>query len=132
MFTPPAYAEDVLASPTTVSGIATPVRAEERPARPGVLTALYASYGVLQAYDVYSTRQALAHGGREANPMLQDVAGHTGALMAVKAGVGLSTIAAAERLWKTNKAAAIGVMIAGNGVAAMVAAHNTRSLSQRR
>src|SRR5688572_14255831 len=73
---------------------------------PMVLPALYASYAALQAYDVYSTRQGLARGAREANPLMQGVAGNTSAMVAMKAGVGVATIMAAERLWKTNKTAA--------------------------
>ena len=100
--------------------------------RPAVLPALYASYAALQAFDVYSTKQALARGAREANPLMQSVVGNTGAFVAMKVGVGVATIVAAERLWKTNKAAASGVMIAGNSVAAMVAARNARTLGQLR
>lgn len=43
--------------------------------RPIVLPVLYASYAALQAYDVYSTRQGLARGAREANPLMKGVAG---------------------------------------------------------
>jgi hypothetical protein len=100
--------------------------------RPALLPMLYVSYAALQAYDVYSTRQALARGAREANPLMQGVVGNTGAFVAMKAGVAVATIAAAEKLWKTNKPAAIGVMIAGNSVAAIVAARNTRTLGQLR
>jgi hypothetical protein len=132
MFALPAYAEDDVVVPITVTGIAAPVKVAQGLARPGVLTALYASYGALQAYDVYSTRQALARGAREANPLMTGVAGNTGAFVALKAGVAIATIAAAERLWKTNKPAAIGVMIAGNSVAAFVAARNARTLTQLR
>jgi hypothetical protein len=81
---------------------------------------------------VYSTRQALARGAREANPLMQDVVSNTGALVAVKASVGVATIVAAERLWKTNKAAAIAVMVASNSVTAVVAARNARTLRQLR
>jgi len=132
MFALPAYAEDETATPITVTGIAAPVKVAQAFSRPAVLTALYASYGALQAYDVYSTRQALARGAREANPLMQGVVGNTGALVALKAGVGAATIVAAERLWKTNKPAAIGIMIAGNSVAAIVAARNARTLGQLR
>jgi len=138
MFALPAFADDEAAAPITVagvagvSGLAVPARVGQAVARPALLSALYASYGALQAYDVYSTRQALARGAREANPLMQGVVGHTGAFVAVKAGVAVATIAAAERLWKTNKPAAIGVMIAGNSVAAMVAARNARTLGQLR
>jgi hypothetical protein len=100
--------------------------------RPTMLPALYASYAALQAYDMYSTKQALARGAREANPLMRGVVGNTGAFVAMKVGVGVATIMAAERLWKTNKAAAIGVMIAGNSVAAVVAARNARTLRNLR
>ena len=101
-------------------------------ARPALLPALYASYAALQAYDVYSTRQALGRGAREANPLMQGVVGNTGAFIAVKASLGIATIIAAERLWKTNKVAAIAVMVASNGVSAIVAARNARTLQQLR
>jgi hypothetical protein len=100
--------------------------------RPAILPMLYASYAALQAYDVYSTRQALALGAREANPLMTGVVGNTGAFVAMKVGVGVATIVAAERLWRTNKPAAIAVMIAGNSVASMVAARNARTLGQLR
>jgi len=132
MFALPAYAEDDAATPITVTGSAAPAKFAQAIARPAALTALYASYSALQAYDVYSTRQALARGAREANPLMQGVVGNTGAFVAMKAGVAVATIAAAEKLWKTNKPAAIGVMIAGNSVAALVAARNSRTLGQLR
>jgi hypothetical protein len=127
----PAYAGDDAATPP-MSGFATPVKVAEAISRPAALTALYASYGALQAYDVYSTRKALGLGAREVNPLMQGVVGNTGTLVAMKVGVGAATILAAERLWKTNKPAAIGVMIAGNSVAAIVAAKNARTLGQLR
>jgi hypothetical protein len=134
LFALPAYAEDdaATATPINVAGIAAPAKVVSGLSRPATLTALYASYSALQAYDVYSTRQALARGAREANPLMQGVVGNTGAFVAMKAGVAVATIAAAEKLWKTNKPAAIGVMIAGNSVAAIVAARNARTLSQLR
>ncbi len=132
LFALPAHAEDDAATANTVTGMTAPATVSQSLARPAVLTALYASYGALQAYDVYSTRQALARGAREANPLMQGVVGNTGAFVAMKAGVAVATIAAAEKLWKTNKPAAIGVMIAGNSVAAMVAARNARTLGQLR
>ena len=103
-----------------------------RPSRPTALPALYVSYAALQAFDVYSTKQALARGAREANPLMQGVVGNTGAWVAMKAGVGVATIMAAERLWKTNKTAAIAVMVASTSVSAIVAARNARTLRQLR
>jgi hypothetical protein len=132
LFALPAYAEDEAATPINVAGIAAPARVVSGLSRPAALTGLYASYVALQAYDVYSTRQALALGAQEANPLMQGVVGNTGAFVAMKAGVAVATITAAEKLWKTNKPAAIGVMIAGNSVAAIVAARNARTLGQLR
>ena len=130
LFALPAYAQSEPVTPITVTDIAAPV--SQAISRPAVLTGLYASYAALQAYDVYSTRQALARGAREANPLMQSVAGNTSTFVAIKVGVGAATIIAAERLWKTNKAAAIGAMIAGKSVAAIVAARNARTLGQLR
>jgi uncharacterized protein DUF5658 len=132
MFALPANADEAAPAPITVTGMVAPAKMAQALSRPAALTALYASYSALQAYDVYSTRQALARGAREANPLMQGVVGNTGAFVAMKAGVAVATIAAAEKLWKTNKPAAIGVMIAGNSVAAIVAARNARTLGQLR
>lgn len=103
------------------------------PARPSVLPVLYASYAALQVYDVYSTRQALSRGAREANPLMQPVVGSQGAFWAVKASATIGTIAAAERLWKKDrKAAAIAVLVVSNGIAALVAARNAGTLRGQR
>ena len=107
-------------------------RVTRPPSRPAALPALYVSYAALQAFDVYSTKQALALGAREANPLMQGVVGNTGAWVAMKAGVGVATIMAAERLWKTNKVAAIAVMVASSSVSAIVAARNASTLRQLR
>jgi uncharacterized protein DUF5658 len=126
----PAYADDD--SNVAAPAIAVPARISQSLSRPAALPVLYASYAALQAFDVYSTRAGLARGAREANPLMQGVVGNTSAFVAVKAGVGVATFMAAERLWKTNKAAAIAVMVASNGISAVVAARNARTLSQLR
>ena len=126
-----AFAADDTVS-SAVSAIAVQRRFTKGPARPKTLPALYISYVALQAYDVFSTKQALARGAREANPLMQGVVGNTGAMVAVKAGVAVATIVAAERLWKTNKVAAIAMMVASNSVAAVVAGRNARTLRQLR
>lgn len=102
--------------------------------RPAALPALYVSYAGLQAFDVYSTQQALARGAREANPLMQPVVGNRTAFWAVKATATLATIAAAEHLWrhKRNRKAAIGVLVASNAVAAVVAARNASVLRSKR
>jgi hypothetical protein len=125
----PAYAAgDTTAAVTP----AVPAKISQSLSRPAALPALYVSYAALQAFDVYSTRQALGRGAREANPLMEGVVGNTDAFVAVKAAVAVSTFVAAERLWKTNKTAAIAVMVASNGVAAVVAARNARTLRQLR
>lgn len=127
----PAYADDAL----VVNGQQlAPAKTETAPLkRPRLLTTLYASYAGLQAYDVYSTRQALSRGGREANPLMQGVADSSAGMIAVKAGVTLATILVAERMWKrNNKMGAIAVLVASNGVAAVVAARNASTLRQLR
>jgi len=127
----PAFAADEAGAPAAPA-VVVPARLSQSLARPAVLPALYASYAALQVYDVYSTRQALARGAREANPLMQGVVGNPGALWALKVGVTAGAVIAAERLWKTNKAAAIAVMVASNGVAALVAARNASTLRQLR
>lgn len=127
----PGYAADD-SSASAAPTIAVQSRIGTALARPKALPALYVSYAALQAFDIYSTKQALARGAREANPLMQGVVGNTGAFVAVKATVAVATIVAAERLWKTNKVAAIGIMVASNGVAAIVASRNARTLRQLR
>lgn len=135
MSTVPAFARDDTVT-ATASAAATHAAAQLRfgkaLSRPKLLPALYVSYAALQAFDVFSTKQALSQGARETNPLMQGVVGNTGAFVAVKAAVAVGTIVAAERLWKTNKTAAIAVMVASNSVAAIVAARNARTLRQLR
>ena len=126
----PASAADDSSAAPAASAISVNTRISQAVRRPAALPALYASYAALQAFDVYSTKQALGRGAREANPLMQGVVGHTGTFVAVKAAVAMTTIVAAERLWKTNKTAAIAVMVASNSVAAIVAARNARTLRQ--
>lgn len=94
--------------------------------RPAALPVLYVSFSAVQALDVYSTARALEAGAKEQNPVLAQFGGHLGATLALKAATGAATIFAAERLWKKNRAGAIAVMVAANGVTAVVAAHNWR------
>jgi len=129
LFALPAHAAEdqvVIGAAPAGIGLSTP------PARPPLLPILYAGFAALTAYDVYSTRQGLARGAREANPLMTGVAGNTGAMIALKASLAIGTIVAAERLWKTNKVAAIAVMLASTGVAAIVAGKNARTLGELR
>ena len=124
----PVLAQSALVDP----GRAETTRVSRALARPRLLPALYVSYVALQAYDVYSTRQTLARGGRETNPLMRGVVGHPVGFAALKMGAAAGTIVAVERLWKTHKMAAIAVMVASNSVAALVAARNARTLRQLR
>ena len=126
----PAYADEAVPAATPSIGVSAKV--SRAISRPKMLPALYASYAALQAYDVYSTKQALAGGARETNPLMQGAVGNTTTFMAVKAIAVVGAIVVSERLWKTNKVAAIAVMAASNGIAAVVAARNTRVRSQQR
>ena len=67
---------------------------------------------------------ALNRGAREANPLMQGAATHSGALLAVKAGAAIGTVFMAEKMWRRNRAGAIATMVAMNAVTAVVAAHN--------
>jgi hypothetical protein len=104
----------------------------EAPPRPGALPVLYISYAALQAFDGYQTIQGVAGGGREVNPLMTGIAGSPAAVWTIKAVSAVVAIGAAERLWKTNKAGAIAVMLIANGVSVAVAAHNVSVLRQLR
>jgi hypothetical protein len=127
----PAFAADgdVDVNPSGVKlVIATPAPLNTN--RPAALPVLYGSLVGLQAYDLYSTHQGLSRGAQESNPLMQGVVGNSTTVIVTKAASTAVTIAIAERLWKTNKAAAIVTMIVANGVMGAVAANNARVLQQ--
>ena len=126
----PAYADDSPAAGAAPITVSASTRITAPLSRPAVLPVLYASYGALQVFDIYSTRQALARGGNEANPLMQGAVGNTARFAAVKVVAAAGAIVAAERLWKKNRTAAIAAMVASNSVAAIVAARNARTLRQ--
>ncbi|HET7697507.1 MAG TPA: hypothetical protein VFK57_17455 [Vicinamibacterales bacterium] len=92
------------------------------PRRPLALPALYGAYGTLQALDVVTTRRALGAGAQERNPLMKN--GSVGAMIAVKAAAGATTIYFAERMWKKNRVGAVIVMAALNGATAAIVARN--------
>jgi hypothetical protein len=99
--------------------------------RPALLPALYVAQGALQAMDAHSTYSAINRGAHEANPLMKNVVGNKGAMMAVKAGVAASTIWMAESMWKRgNRVGAIVTMIAANSVTGFVVAHNYKLAGQ--
>jgi hypothetical protein len=97
------------------------------PARPAAMPVMYATLGALNALDVYSTRQALGANAREANPVMRAPSSRTAAMVAAKALSMAGTIYFAERAWKKNRAGAIVLMAAINGVTAAVTARNFRN-----
>lgn len=97
----------------------------QKPKRPTTLAVLYGSYGLLQAMDIVTTRQAIAAGAHEANPVIKK--GNMGAMLAVKAAGGAATMFVAEKMWKKNRVGAVVLMAVANGVSAAVVAHNHRN-----
>ncbi len=90
----------------------------------GLLRGMYVTYAALQVLDARSTSRALDYGAREANPIMKSVASNRGVLMALKAGVAVSTIFVAEHVAKRNRVGAFILMAALNSVYATVVAHN--------
>lgn len=95
--------------------------------RPRALPALYATLGAMQVLDIYSTSAALHAGAKESNPAAAPFVRNTGSMIGFKAATLASTIFFAERLWKTNKAGAVVLMVAVNGASAVVSMHNMRN-----
>ncbi|MEW6320171.1 MAG: DUF5658 family protein [Acidobacteriota bacterium] len=117
----------------TVKAIRPTSRPPKRPgalSRPKALPALYASVVGLNVMDFVTTRQGLAAGAVEANPMMRGVVGNSAAFIAVKAASAATSIWMAERLWKKNRAAAIATMVVVNSGLAAVVAHNRSVLSK--
>jgi hypothetical protein len=94
--------------------------------RPKALPTMYATLGLLQALDIYSTRNAIDAGGRELNPAMRKASGNSGAMLAVKALSTAGSIYFAERAWKKNRKGAVVLMAVINGVTAAVVANNVR------
>ena len=100
-----------------------PARLADPEERPRLLVPLYSSMATWQALDFISTQRGLKAGAQEGNPLMAPL-GSTGAVIAVKAGVSVMTIYAAERLWKHNRKAAILMLIGVNVGYAAVVSHN--------
>lgn len=100
---------------------------DRKASRPATLPAMYATLGVLQAMDLYSTRRALGNGAVEANPLMRKAAGNSGAMLAVKALSSAGSIYFAERAWKKNRKGAVVVMAIVNGLTAAVVANNLKN-----
>ena len=106
----------------------TPIRDATRPNTgsqgKGTLNALYATTIGLQVLDIQSSLSGISSGAVEANGLMKGVTKSPAAFIAVKVGVAAGTILAARKISKTNKAAAIAMLVAVNSAYAMVVAHN--------
>jgi hypothetical protein len=130
--TPAAAVESAAASDIDWSLPAVHFGQKER-SRGVLLPVLYVGLSSLHAFDAYSTSSALSRGAKEANHLMQGVAGHASAMWAVKGGVTAATIFTAERLWRSNrKAQAILLMVGSNAMMAAVAANNASVIRQQR
>jgi hypothetical protein len=100
------------------------------PRRPRSLVPLYITFGTLQALDAHSTLRGISSGQREANPVVNGLAGRPGAVVAIKAATAATTILVTEQIWKRNRLAAVATMVAVNSAYAVIAAHNYRMASR--
>jgi hypothetical protein len=85
---------------------------------------LYAGHIALHGADLHSTFRALDNGFVEGNPLLRD--GNRAKMIGAKLVAGTTAIFITEKLWKRNRAAAIGVMLVSNTALSLVVAHNYR------
>ena len=95
--------------------------------RPALLPALYAAFGAMQAWDVYTTSAALKSGAHEANPVAAPFAGNAAHLIGLKAVTTASTIFFVERMWRHNRVGAVVLLTLVNGATAAVAMQNARN-----
>jgi hypothetical protein len=122
----------VIAERTAASEAARPVFVDTPRSKGGRggLTALSVASAALQGLDAYTTLAALNRGAVESNPMMRGAVRHPGVFVAVKSSMTAATILAAQKLWPTNKIAAVAVLAVSNGVMATVVAHNMSVMRQ--
>jgi len=97
-------------------------------AKRGALVPLYVSFASLQMLDAHSTLRAVRAGGVEQNPLMRGLADKPAALVALKAGVAVGTIALAERFRGRSRAGSIALMAALNSAYAILVSHNYRTV----
>jgi len=114
--------------------VAAPLAAQDgamvEPHRPALLIPLYASNFALQGLDLWTTKRALDAGNRETNPFFKDAS--IGAMTGAKIAASAATVLIAEKLWKRNRMAAVGLMLATNVGLSAVVANNYRVMQQAR
>ena len=95
-----------------------------------VLRSLHVGLVVSQAYDVYSTTQALRRGAVEVNPLLQNTVASRAAFIGLKVAITAGPIYEAERLWRNHhRFGAIALIAAANAIMMGVAVHNTEIMN---
>ena len=113
-----------------VSPLAAQDGAMVEPHRPALLIPLYATNVALQGLDLWTTKRALDAGNREGNPLFKDAS--IGTMTGAKIAASAATILIAEKLWKRNRFAAVGLMLATNVGLSAVAANNYRVTQRTR
>jgi uncharacterized protein DUF5658 len=120
----------VAALVAVVSPLAAQDGAMVEPQRPALLIPLYATNVALHGLDLWTTKRALDAGNREGNPLFKDAS--IGAMTGAKIAASAATILIAEKLWKRNRIAAVGLMLATNVGLSAVAANNYRVTQRTR
>ena len=101
--------------------------------RPASLLPMYVALTGLQAYDGYSTLRGVGRGGSEQNPLVGGLAKQPAAFLTLKAVSTLTTIYAAEQLWRQHhRTQAVVLMAISNGVMVAVAARNASVIASQR
>jgi uncharacterized protein DUF5658 len=97
--------------------------------RPALLLPLYVGNIALQGFDTYTTLAAVQKGGAERNPLVSGLTGSPAAFVAVKGGVTVLSILAAERLWRNgHRMGAVAAIAVANGLMTAVAINNANTL----
>jgi len=100
--------------------------------RPAALLPMYVALTGLQAYDGYSTLRGVGRGGSEQNPLVGGLAKQPAAFLTLKAVSTLTTIYAAEQLWRQHhKTQAIATLLVANVTMGIVAARNASKVQPR-
>jgi hypothetical protein len=123
----------ILLSPTAVWAADETVAPAMSTTRPALLMPLYAGNIALQGFDAYSTLAAVQKNSVEQNPLVSGLAGSPAAFIAVKGGVTVLSIVAAERLWRSgHRAGAVAAIAVANGLMTAVAINNANTLRRMR
>lgn len=120
-----AWADDPGPKPQETTDLRLHVTVVANPARPRGLTALYVADGLFGAADALLTYRNLAHGAMEVNPLMRANAHDPTGMTVAKVAALVTTMATAERLWRTHHPRAAMVVTALTVTASgWVAVHN--------